>query len=332
MTNTFRIFGSELSPYSVKVRSYFRYKQIPHQWILRSPAVQAEFDKYAKLPLVPLVVTPDGQGIQDSTPIIETMEAKFARPSIMPGDNTLVFLSALIEEYADEWGNKPMFHYRWTYPPNQDSAAERIAAQMAGEGAGSQQITMVAQAIKQRMVPRLAFVGSSAETAEAIEGSFQRQLAILEKHLANRPYLFGARPALGDFGLFAQLYELQSDPTPKQIMTRFPNVAAWIERMLDPKDLGPFERWEALEPTLMPLLKDEIAAVFLPWSDANAKALATGQESFTVELEDRPFSQQVQKYHARSLGEIRRKYASAAGEDRLRDVLERSSCLKWLKG
>src|SRR3990172_2205938 len=53
-----RIFGSELSPYSVKVRSYFRYKGIPHEWLERGPSNIAEFQKYAKLPLVPLVITP----------------------------------------------------------------------------------------------------------------------------------------------------------------------------------------------------------------------------------------------------------------------------------
>jgi glutathione S-transferase len=78
---TYRIFGSELSPYSVKVRSYFRFKGLPHDWIPRSPAVQAEFQKYAKLPLV---VTPDGEGIQDSTPIIERFEA--GQPSLAPED------------------------------------------------------------------------------------------------------------------------------------------------------------------------------------------------------------------------------------------------------
>ena len=46
---TYRIFGSELSPYSVKVRSFFRYKCIGHEWIPRSPAVQAEFQKYARV-------------------------------------------------------------------------------------------------------------------------------------------------------------------------------------------------------------------------------------------------------------------------------------------
>ena len=31
MADGYRIFGAEMSPYSVKARSYFRYKAIPHQ-------------------------------------------------------------------------------------------------------------------------------------------------------------------------------------------------------------------------------------------------------------------------------------------------------------
>ena len=54
-----------MSPYSVKVRSYFRYKALPHEWIVRNAATQAEYQKYAKLPILPLVVTPDGEGVQD---------------------------------------------------------------------------------------------------------------------------------------------------------------------------------------------------------------------------------------------------------------------------
>ena len=38
MADNYRIIGAEMSPYSVKVRSYFRYKAIPHQWVLRNAA------------------------------------------------------------------------------------------------------------------------------------------------------------------------------------------------------------------------------------------------------------------------------------------------------
>ena len=86
MADGYRIIGAEMSPYSVKVRSYFRYKGIPHQWILRNAASQAEFEKYAKMPIIPLVVTPDGTGIQDSTPIIDQVEKLHPEPSIHPAE------------------------------------------------------------------------------------------------------------------------------------------------------------------------------------------------------------------------------------------------------
>ena len=113
MASEYHIHGIELSPYSVKVRSYFRYKNIPHRWIPRSLDADGEYQKFAKLPLVPLVVTPDNKGIQDSTPIIEQVEASHPEPSIHPTDPTARFISTLLEEFGDEWGNKWMFHYRW---------------------------------------------------------------------------------------------------------------------------------------------------------------------------------------------------------------------------
>ena len=159
----YRIFGSELSPYSVKVRSYFRYKGLPHEWIPRSPAVQAEFQKYAKLPLVPLVVTPEGEGVQDFTPIIERFEAAGSEPSIVPDDPALAFISALLEEYGDEWGNKWMFHYRWRYQPDAWSTAERIAQQMMG-AQGTLAVAQARAAVAERMMGRLGFVGSNDTT------------------------------------------------------------------------------------------------------------------------------------------------------------------------
>ena len=123
MADGYRIIGAEMSPYSVKARSYFRYKAIPHQWILRNAASQAEYEKYARVPIIPLVVTPDGTGIQDSTPIIDAMEKLYPEPSIHPDDAVASFVSALIEEFGDEWGNKWMFHYRWARDVDQISSA-----------------------------------------------------------------------------------------------------------------------------------------------------------------------------------------------------------------
>ncbi len=327
----YRIYGAEVSPYSVKVRSYFRYKGIPHRWIVRSAATQAESMKYAKLPLIPIVATPEDEGLQDSTPIIEALEDRFPEPSIHPDDPALAFLSALVEEFGDEWGNKWMFHYRWAREADQDSAAERIVRTMMPDAEGEQLAGMVAN-IKSRMVDRVWFVGSNERTAPQIEASFRETIDLLDTHLAGRPFLFGKRPAFGDFGLWGQIYNCHTDPTAGALLDEHaPHVVAWCERMLEPKAEGPFESWDALAPTLAPVLERQVGRLFLPWSDANAKAIAAGEEELRVSLGGQTWDQKPQKYHARSLSALRRRYRTVADRSALDPILERTGCLVWLQ-
>lgn len=331
MTAPYRIFGAEMSPYSVKVRSYFRYKGLPHRWIIRSAETQGEYAKYAKLPIVPLVVTPADEGIQDSTPILERIEADHPAPSIHPTEPVAAFVSALLEEFGDEWGNKWMFHYRWARDVDQIASAGRIASATM-PAASDEQIAAMAAGIRERMVGRVWFVGSSAQTAPQIEASLRDALALLEAHLSTRPYLFGARPAFADFGLFAQLYEAWTDPTVGALIEgRAQRVLDWLHRMLWPRAEGEFEPWAALEPTLAPLLERQVGRLFLPWSVANAAAIAAAREEFSVELDGRSWTQKPQKYHARSLAALREKYARARGARGLDALLERTGCLAGLR-
>jgi hypothetical protein len=70
--------------------------------------------------------------------------------------------------------------------------------------------------------------------------------------------------------------------------------------------------------------------VFLPWSDANARALEAGSEEFSVELGSGKWRQKPQKYHARSLAALRARYAGVKSAE-LDAVLERNGCLRWLR-
>jgi glutathione S-transferase len=330
MADVYRIFGAEMSPYSVKVRSYFRYKAIPHQWILRNSESQAEYEKHAKLPIVPLVVTPDGTGIQDSTPIIDQMEKRFPEPLIHP-DGVAGFISALIEEFGDEWGNKWMFHYRWTRDVDQICSASRIA-RMRAPKASETELDAFAGQVRARMADRVWFVGSNSQTAPQIEASFKDMLALLDRHLADRPYMFGGRPAYGDFGLWGQFYELWTDPTSGALIEGgAPHVLDWVHRMLWPRAEGPFESWPSLAPTLMPILKTQVGERFIPWTLANEKALAENREEFSVSLGDEVWVQKPQKYHARALGMLRAKYAAAPDKATLDPVLESAGCLQGLR-
>jgi glutathione S-transferase len=332
MADSYRIFGAEMSPYSVKVRSYFRYKAIPHQWISRNAASQAEFEKYAKMPIVPLVVTPEGTGIQDSTPIIDAMENLYSVPPVHPADPVVNFVSALIEEFGDEWGNKWMFHYRWARDVDQISSAGRIA-RMRGPAADEAKHAAFAGQVRARMVDRVWFVGSNAMTAPQIEAGFIDMLGLLDAHLASRPYLFGGRPGYGDFGLWGQIYEMWTDPTAGGIIGgSAPHVLDWVHRMLWPKAEDEFETWTTLAPTLMPILTKQIGKQFWPWTLANEKALADTKEEFSVTLGDKVWTQKPQKYHARSLGMLRAKYAAVTNKADLDLVLAAAGCLAGLRG
>jgi glutathione S-transferase len=266
MSEVYRVYGVELSPFSVKVRSYLRYKQVPHEWIVRNAETMADYQKYAKIPIIPLVVTPDEEGMQDSTPIMEAIDERFPDPSTHPPDPTTGFLSLMLEEFGDEWGNKWMFHLRWAREEDQLSAGGRIAATMAPAGDEAARLAIRAKVIE-RMLGRTFFVGSSEKTASQIEDSFREAIDQLEAHLATRPYLFGGRPSFGDFGLWGQIYNAWTDPTGAAwIESTAPSVLDWIQRMLWPCAEGEFESWASIEATLAPFLERQVGALFLPWT------------------------------------------------------------------
>jgi hypothetical protein len=91
-----------------------------------------------------------------------------------------------------------------------------------------------------------------------------------------------------------------------------------------------FESWSILAPTLAPLLVEQVGQRFLPWSHANAKAIADGVEEFSVELAGRTWTQKPQKYHAKSLKALRDKYAAAANVP-LDRALAEVRCLDGLR-
>jgi hypothetical protein len=73
-----------------------------------------------------------------------------------------------------------------------------------------------------------------------------------------------------------------------------------------------------------------VGEVFLPWSDANARALARSEPEFTLEIEGQPFTQNTQKYHAKSLAALRARYAALPDKSELDPILKQAGCLSWL--
>lgn len=320
-----KIFGAEMSPYSVKMRSYFRYKELPHLWLQRS-AHQEEFARHAKLPIVPLVVSPQGEAMQDSTPMMDALEAQHREPSCVPDDPLLAFVSVLLEEYADEWGNKLMFHFRWWGEVDRRAAARALALSATADKA---QWDATATMIYERMTQRGHFVGSSEATAPLLDGYFDDAARLWEAHFAAHDFVLGARPAFADFGIYPQFYQLYLDPgTGGRVRGFYTRIMDHCHRMLWPRAVGGFADWAELAPTLEPILHN-IGQFFLPWSSANAQALEAGKDQFSVTLQGSAYQQMPQKYHAKSLRVLKQKYQSMR-TDAVDALMEKTGCLAFL--
>lgn len=324
----FVILGRPESGYSLKVRAALRFKGLPHVWIDRCLRTEPLFREHARVALIPLVFWPDGTPRQDSTPILERLEAEHPEPSLHPEDPALRFLSELLEEYGDEWANKLMFHHRWGFPADQRARGDSLARGMLAGHPLRVFAPLVRFFVVRRMIPRMAFAGANANNAPLLEESFTRLVARLEAHLATRPYLFGARPAFGDFGLQGQLQQASIDPTcGAHLRAHGPAVVAWIERMASPSVEGDFESLDALAPTLAPICADEVGPRFLAWDLANERAVAAGEARTELEMDGRLYYQRTFKYPALTLEILRGKHAKAAGAPGLRDFLEETDCL-----
>jgi glutathione S-transferase len=276
---------------------------------------------------VPVLVDAEDNAVQDSTPMIEALEREFPEPSVIPEDAALAFVAALLEDYADEWLNKAMFHYRWSYPDDQESASRRIV-DMIFEGAEAPD--GMADSVRTRMVGRLHHVGSSPETAPVIEGSFTRVVVLLERLLGSRKYLFGGKPSLADFGLAGQLAQLLSDPTPGAVLrAQAPKLVKWIERMENPRDEGAFVALDKVRDELAELLRAEVVGAYLMWMAANAQAVADDAAGVAVEIAGVTFTQKPQRYAAKALAELKRKRA-AVDDDALTALLREAGVDAYL--
>ena len=126
-----RFLGAPGSPYTRKMRAILRYRRIPHHFILGNSR-EAEKLPVPKVPLMPTFFLPDDAGqevpVTDSTPLIRRFEAAFEGRSILPPDPALRFVDELLEDFADEWLTKCMFHYRWYREADIDEGAPRAAS------------------------------------------------------------------------------------------------------------------------------------------------------------------------------------------------------------
>lgn len=234
---SYTLWGTPHSLYTGKIRSYLIKKGLPFRERMPSDARYLETVLPAiRQKVVPVVQTPDGRFLQDTTSMIDDIEAHAPGPAMIPESLILRFVAEVLDAYGAEFLLPTAMHYRWSYRREQESFLEAEFGRSSYQGPDRTEQRNAgkrAMAYFSGFLPRL---GVSSASIPAIETSYLELLEVLDRHLQAYPYLLGGRPSIADFGFMAPLYaHLGRDPYPANLMKlRAPNVFRWTERMNTP--------------------------------------------------------------------------------------------------
>ena len=337
------VMGAPGSPYTRKMLATMRYRNIPYRFERLNRALSSADDPHrktrpdAKVPLLPTFYFEDESGdpiaVTDSSPLIRRFEKEYEGRSVIPPDPALALIDMLIEDYADEWLTKAMYHYRWYYEDDIKKAGE-ILPRWGKINVPEDEVQKANQFITERQVGRLSYVGSNETTKPIIEDSFKRLVHLLDRHLTDYPFLMGERPGSCDFAFYGQLTCLALfDPTPQKIiLAESPRVYTWVEIV---EDLSGYlvsdDDWIDLEnlPETLVAILSEIGRLYPDYLIANAKAVLSGAEKMEATLDGQPWEQNPFIYQAKCLQWLREAYTELGDTDRARvdAVLGSTGCL-----
>lgn len=262
-TDRYTLWGTAHSLYTGKVRSYLIKKGVAFQEIHPThPRFQTEIVPAVGLLVVPVLETPDGELVQDTTDIVEHLEACQPGAPMIPVTPVQRVVAWLLDAYGSEALLPLAMHYRWSYRARQENflRAEFGRAVHAGpDRAGRLAAGLQLMEYFNSFLPPL---GVTLETVPVIEAIHLELLDVLDIHFQHHPYLLGGHPSIADFGFMAPLYaHLARDPVPATLMKNVaPNVYRWTERMNTP-GIVDGEFWDR-PAALLP--EDEIPATVLP--------------------------------------------------------------------
>ena len=269
------LWGTPHSLYTGKARSCLIKKGLA--FIERCPShadYKARVRPSVGLVTFPVLETPQGHFIQDSTDIVtylDSIEHPDSATSMLPVTPIQQAVARLIDGFGLEGLLQTAMHYRWSYREEQEIFLQTEFGRGLYSGADREARRVAGRRVMDFFSASLPGLGINAETAPAIESAYQELLEVLDIHFQSYPFVLGWRVSIADLGLIAPLYaHLGRDPYPTALMKkRAPNVARWVERMQLPNTPdGEYAdhdaQWlpdDAIPATLEPVL----ALIFKDW-------------------------------------------------------------------
>ncbi len=235
MSDRYTLYGAELSLYSGKARSYLRKKGLAFDEVAASIKVYRQIIvPNTGVQFIPVVKTPAGEYLQDTSIIIENLESANPQHPVVPQTPKQRFVAELLELYADEWLLVPAMHYRWNFPGHNQPFIFQEFGRFLAPWAPAFVRGLLGKKAAKPMQAAVKRLGIDDTTIPVVEASYLGLLDDLEAHFEEHLFLFGSTPCIADFGFIGPLYaHLYRDPAPGALMRkRNPGVAAWVERMI----------------------------------------------------------------------------------------------------
>ncbi|WP_310621748.1 glutathione S-transferase C-terminal domain-containing protein [Flexibacterium corallicola] len=334
------IQGIPGSPYSMKMVAYLRYRRIPYAFLVQAHGTLKGYPKPKPL-LYPVIYFTNEEGQReaqvDSTPLIRRLETEYSGRETLPADPVTCFLQDLLEDFADEWISRIMYHYRWADEGNAEHATPMLM-HWAAPQLDDKTANAIGQLFRKRQEGRRNMVGSNEITKKATEAGYKRLLGILDGIIAKQPFLFGTRASAADFAIYGQLSQLTIvEPSSAKICDKIsPRVRCWVDLAGDASgvsvDESGWKKEKSLE--LLKPLFDEIGRTYAPLALANERAALAGNTKLEAEIDGRPWVQDVFAYQSKCLAALRTSFAALSPEHQseVRLVLEGTGCDVFLDG
>jgi glutathione S-transferase len=326
MPQPLKLVGAAGSPYSRKMRAVLRYRRIPFEWVRQNSAEAMALPK-PKVPVIPVIGFVDDHGgctevMTDSSPQIMRLEGMYEGRSVVPTDPVVGFIDYLLEDFADEWTTKMMYHYRWYYDGAIDKAGRMLPLHANLQTTDEQWMSM-REWITERQISRRALVGSTEQNRPIIEDSYVRLLHLLDAHLKEHDFLFGSRPGRADFGIVGQFSQLTWwDPEAVAVAVRESSrTVVWVDLVDDLSGLGVQgdEGWcgrDSIPDTTLGLLH-EAGRTYAPFMLGNHAAFENDDEMMSCAIDGATYAQGRFGYQRKCLEWLREEYRSLAPDDRV---------------
>ncbi|HVV91448.1 MAG TPA: glutathione S-transferase family protein, partial [Solirubrobacterales bacterium] len=240
LTSPYLLYGMPASLYTAKARSYLRKRGVGHvELAAGDPRYTDRVMPAIGRWIIPVLETPSGDLIQDTTEIVDHLEEHLPEPpGVYPETPLQRCVAHVLELFGGEGLLRPAMHYRWDFDEANLAFLAHDFGLALAPGGGAEERRRAFEGAEALMRRATRSVGVTAETAAIVEESYEEFLRLLDSHLATAPYLLGGRPTIADLGFIGPLHaHLARDPYPSALMKRMAgNVWRWVERMNAPVD------------------------------------------------------------------------------------------------